>query len=97
MLLCYTGRTRRSDHIIDDQTEPLHRRATSDALDGLRMQKQLAVEMKDALLRRRLNEFGELLGTAWEFKKKMSPRISTEFIDEAYDAALREPARSAAR
>ena len=89
MLLCYTGRTRRSDHIIEDQTAALRGAATRRALEGLRMQKALAVEMKDALLRRRLNDFGELLGTAWEDKKKMSPRITTDFIDEAYDAARR--------
>jgi D-glycero-alpha-D-manno-heptose-7-phosphate kinase len=88
MLLCYTGRTRQSDHIIDDQTQ---RFVASEevALTGLRKQKELAVEMKNALLRRRVNDFGELLGTAWEFKKKMSPRITTGFIDEAYDAAMR--------
>ncbi len=56
------------------------------------MQKRLAVEMKNALLRRRLNEFGELLGTAWSYKKQMSPRISTDFIDEAYEEALKHGA-----
>ena len=35
LLLCYTGRTRLSDHIIDDQTERYRRRDT-EALDGLR-------------------------------------------------------------
>jgi D-glycero-alpha-D-manno-heptose-7-phosphate kinase len=91
MLLCYTGRTRSSDRIIEDQTA---RFAEGDAntLDGLRMQKRLAVEMKNALLRRRLKEFGELLGTAWEFKKRMSPRITTPFIDEAYEEARRNGA-----
>ena len=44
--------------------------------------------MKDALLVGRLTEFGELLGTAWSHKKRMSPRISTPLIDEAYDAAM---------
>jgi D-glycero-alpha-D-manno-heptose-7-phosphate kinase len=91
MLLCYTGRTRRSDHIIEDQTRRLAERE-DDALEGLRMQKRLAQEMKDALLRRRLSEFGDLLGTAWEFKKKMSPRITTGFIDDAYETARREGA-----
>jgi D-glycero-alpha-D-manno-heptose-7-phosphate kinase len=88
MLLCYTGRTRQSDHIIDDQTTR-YNDGEAHALAGLRMQKQLAVEMKAALLTRRLNDFGAMLGTAWEFKKKMSPRITTDFIDEAYDAACR--------
>ncbi len=91
MLLCYTGRTRQSDHIIDDQTQRFVSGENA-ALEGLRMQKELAVAMKNALLRRRLNEFGDLLGKAWEYKKRMSPRISTAFIDEAYEAACREGA-----
>ena len=91
MLLCYTGRTRRSDHIIEDQTQRFQSRDER-AVEGLRMQKRLAQEMKDALLRRRLNDFGELLGTAWEYKKQLSPRISNGFIDEAYETARREGA-----
>ncbi len=91
MLLCYTGRTRKSDHIIDDQVQR-YERQNPEALEGLRMQKRLALEMKDALLRRRLTEFGELLGTAWTYKKKMSPRISNDHIDEAYESACREGA-----
>ena len=43
--------------------------------------------MKNALLRRRLNEFADLLDQAWQEKKRMSPRITTGFIDEAYAAA----------
>jgi D-glycero-alpha-D-manno-heptose-7-phosphate kinase len=87
LLLCYTGRTRLSDHIIEDQTSR-YRRHDHEALEGLRMQKRLAREMKDALLRKRLNEFGELLGEAWQQKRRMSPKISTPFIDEAYDLAM---------
>ena len=91
MLLAYTGRTRRGDHIIDDQTKRFEG-GDAGALEGLRVQKELAVEMKNALLRRKLNDFGELLGTAWRFKKQMSPRISTDFIDEAYDEAIKHGA-----
>ena len=91
MLLAYTGRTRQGDHIIDDPTKRFEG-GDSGALEGMRMQKDLAVEMKNALLRRRLDEFGELLGTAWGFKKQMSPRISTDFIDEAYDEAIKHGA-----
>jgi D-glycero-alpha-D-manno-heptose-7-phosphate kinase len=87
LLLCYTGRTRLSDHIIDDQTQR-YLRGDSDAVEGLRMQKRLAQEMKDALLRNRLSRFGELLGEAWQQKRRMSPKIATPFIDEAYDLAM---------
>jgi D-glycero-alpha-D-manno-heptose-7-phosphate kinase len=45
--------------------------------------------MKDALLRGHLVRFGELLGAAWEAKRRMSPQISSTFIDSAYEAAQR--------
>jgi D-glycero-alpha-D-manno-heptose-7-phosphate kinase len=86
LLLCYTGMTRQSDHIIEDQTRR-YEAGEENALAGLRAQKELAVEMKNALLQRRLGDFGELLHTAWEAKKRMSDRISNERIEELYDAA----------
>ena len=86
LLLCFTGGTRASDHIIDDQTVR-YRSQESSTIDGLRMQKELAVEMKDALLQGNLTEFGTLLDRAWAYKKKMSPKISNDHIDALYDEA----------
>ncbi len=87
MLLCFTGTTRAGDHVIDDQTKR-YESSESDTLGGLRQQKELAVTMKDALLRGQLTYFGELLGEAWMQKKRMSPRITTPLIDEAYEEAI---------
>jgi len=53
------------------------------------VQKRLAVEMKDALLQRKTHEFGALLDEAWQAKKRMSTRISSEHIDELYEAAMK--------
>ena len=91
MVLCYTGNTRESDGIISDQTAR-YESAEYDAVSALRSQKALAEEMKRALLHGRLSDFGHLMGVAWQEKKAMSPRITTPFIDELYDAALREGA-----
>jgi D-glycero-alpha-D-manno-heptose-7-phosphate kinase len=91
LLLCYTGGTRLSDGIIGDQTERLQE-GDEGTLEGLRMQKQLAVEMKNALLSGRLTSFAELLGAAWQYKKQMSPKISTSFIDELYEEACKHGA-----
>src|SRR5436190_12741519 len=74
MLLCYTGKTRASDRIIEDQTSRWEE-GDEQAVAGLRAGKELAVAMKNTLLKRRLNDFGDLLGSAWEEKKKMSPKI----------------------
>jgi D-glycero-alpha-D-manno-heptose-7-phosphate kinase len=88
MLLCYTGSTRRSDGVIEDQTAR-YEGGDADTLAALRNQKELAVDMKNALVRRRPDEFGSLLHQAWTQKRRMSPKIATGFIDEAYAAARR--------
>jgi D-glycero-alpha-D-manno-heptose-7-phosphate kinase len=87
LLLCFTGITRDSARVIEDQT---HRTTSGagDTLAGLRAQKELAIAMKAALLTGELNEFGALLGEAWNQKKRMSPFISNEHIDELYELAL---------
>ncbi len=86
LLLCYTGTTRQSDHIIADQVQR-YERGDAEAIAGLRAQKELAVEMKNALLQRRLSDFGEMLNAAWEAKRRMSDRISNQRIDELYKGA----------
>ncbi len=72
LLLCWTGTTRQSARIIEDQTARLAG-GELETLAGLRAQKELAVSMKSALLRGELSEFGSLLGEAWKQKKRMSP------------------------
>jgi D-glycero-alpha-D-manno-heptose-7-phosphate kinase len=91
LLLCHTGKVRLSAHIIEDQVRR-YEDHDLDTTDALRELKALTHDMKNALLRRRLDEFGELLGVEWEHKKKMSPRISSPELDELYDTALREGA-----
>ena len=61
LLLCYTGTTRQGDHIIEDQTARFER-GDEDAVAGLRAQKELAVEMKNALLQRRLRRLRRAAG-----------------------------------
>jgi D-glycero-alpha-D-manno-heptose-7-phosphate kinase len=88
LLLAYTGRTSQGDRIIEDQTERFEE-AEADAMDGLRTQKQLALDMKNALLQRRVHDFGDLLDQAWQAKKRMSDRISSDDIDEMYEEATK--------
>ncbi|WP_068258383.1 GHMP family kinase ATP-binding protein [Janibacter limosus] len=87
MLLAYTGRTRVSDHIIEDQVSR-YEMGNEDAVAGLRAQRDLADAMRVALLRGKVDEIGHLLGQAWQQKQKMSSRITTPLIAEAVDTAL---------
>jgi D-glycero-alpha-D-manno-heptose-7-phosphate kinase len=86
LLLCFTGSTRAGAHVIDDQIRR-YEGSEEATVEGLRTQKRLAVDMKDALLRGELVRFGELLDAAWHAKRAMSPRIPNGFIDDAYETA----------
>jgi len=86
LLLCYTGKTRFSDGIIETQVRNYiqRREVMLLAMDEL---KAITEAMKRALLQGRLARFGSLLHEAWENKKQMAQQISTPFIDELYEAA----------
>ena len=87
MLLAYTGHSRVSDHIIEDQVARFEGH-DPEAVSGMRAQKEIAHAMKEALLRGEVAGFGALLGQAWLEKRRMSSRISTAAIDEAVEVAL---------
>jgi D-glycero-alpha-D-manno-heptose-7-phosphate kinase len=91
LILCYMGKTRVSDNIIDDQIGR-YEKGEDECLVGMRRLKEITVEMKNALLQRQLNRFGELLYEAWENKKKMSGKISNFQIDKMYEAAIKNGA-----
>jgi D-glycero-alpha-D-manno-heptose-7-phosphate kinase len=91
LMLCHTGKVRLASHIIEDQVRRYEER-DADTTSALRELKALTTEMKNALLRRRLNEFGRLLHLEWQHKKRMSPRISGPELDELYEIARREGA-----
>jgi|SRR5579875_187760 len=86
LLLCFTGITRASAKVIEDQTARA-KASAGETMAGLRAQKELAVAMKAALVTGALQEFGELLGEAWAQKKRMSPLITNQRIEELYDIA----------
>ena len=92
LVLAYTGQSRVSSDIIGDQIESYHK-APDEAIRDLDRTKELASEMKQALLTGRFAEFGDLLHEAWLVKQRLSSKISTEQIEELYEAARNAGAR----
>jgi D-glycero-alpha-D-manno-heptose-7-phosphate kinase len=86
LLLCYTGTMRLSAHIIQDQVDRYERKEAK-TMQALRELKTLTIEMKNALLRRELDNFGELLHREWHYKKMLSSKISNEQLDGLYEIA----------
>lgn len=86
LLLCYTGRTRLSANIISSQVESYTKKET-EVMDAMEELKKITVELKNALLQARLDDFGRLLHEAWINKKKMARQITNTTIDALYEAA----------
>lgn len=88
MLLYYTGVSRASAHIIDDQVQNVAsgRKKSLEAMHDL---KQQAIDMKLKLLTGDTRGFGMLLDAAWQSKKNMADKITNPMIDEMYHEAMR--------
>lgn len=88
MLLYYTGKSRLSADIIEDQMNNVVTGKVK-SLEAMHDLKQQAIDMKRALLTGDTRGFGALLDVAWESKKNMGDKISNPMIDEMYDTAKR--------
>ena len=87
MVLYYTGRSRSSAAIISEQQKNTSS-GNATAIEAMHRIKQSSKDMKFALLKGDMAEFGHILGQAWEDKKKMAGAITNPVIQEAFDTAL---------
>jgi D-glycero-alpha-D-manno-heptose-7-phosphate kinase len=87
MLLYYTGASRSSAAIIDEQKENTSS-GNAQAIEAMHRIKQSAIDMKMSLLTENIPAFAEILGEAWEDKKKMAAAISNPMIQKAMDTAM---------
>ncbi|GHU71064.1 dehydrogenase [Bacteroidia bacterium] len=86
IVLYYTGQSRSSATIIDEQrSNTLSGNAV--AIEAMHRIKQSAIDMKTALLKGDIGAFARILGTGWEDKKKMATAISNPMIQQAFDIA----------
>jgi len=91
LLLFFTGSSRESTSILKHQRKSTEEQDES-VLQALHHIKQIAIEMQACLERGDLEEFARLLDYSWQEKRRLAPGLSTDFIDECYDLALRNGA-----
>lgn len=94
MLLYFTGKSRDSAAIIEDQMKAVNS-GSEKSVDATHKVKKSAVMMKEALLRGNVAGVADILGDSWKAKRSMSESISNSTIDEFYLAALDAGAISA--
>ena len=85
LLLCYTGINHNSGDIHDEQKELMKNQSQKEYAETA---KNIAYEMKSKLLKGYIDDFGELLGKAWETKKMFSPKITNNYLNAIYTFAL---------
>lgn len=93
MLLYFTGRSRSSAAIIDEQKKNTEQ-GKNDAIEAMHRIKQSAIDTKLALLKGDINAFADILREAWENKKKMASHITNPMIQQAMDTAIQAGAKA---
>jgi len=82
LVLFYTGITRDANFILKEQNYN-----TPGRLDILRKMRDLAVELRDALVENDLTRFGQLMDKNWQYKKQLASGIANSEIDAYYERA----------
>ena len=86
LLLYYTGTSRLSSKIIEVQVKNVASKRKK-SLEAMHKLKEQAIMMKEAILRGKLDEIGEILDFGWQYKKQMADGITNPIIDEIYETA----------
>lgn len=88
LLLYYTGISRLSSQIIEIQSQNVLKNKIK-SIEAMHKLKEQAIAMKEALLKGKLDEIGEILDFGWKYKKTMVESITNPKIDEIYEIALK--------
>jgi len=86
LVLCYTGKSRLSGTLIDT-VMGAYVAGRAETVTALRRMRDIAIEMKSALLKGEIGEFGLLLQENWENQKRLDSSITNAQIDALFDAA----------
>ncbi len=86
LILYYTSMSRESATIIKEQQKNVIQ-GNEKSIEAMHHLKEQAKMMKEALLKGRLNEFGEILDYGFIQKRNMAHNISNKLIEKIYDAA----------
>jgi len=86
LVLFFTATSRESAAIIREQQKNVNDR-NSGSIEAMHQLKEQSRMMKEALLKGRLDEIGEILDFGFSQKRKMAANISNSLIEEIYAAA----------
>jgi D-glycero-alpha-D-manno-heptose-7-phosphate kinase len=86
LVLYFTATSRESATIIKEQQKNVEQK-NEKSIEAMHQLKEQAKMMKEALLKGRVHEIGEILDFGFQQKRKMAANISNSSIEELYNAA----------
>jgi D-glycero-alpha-D-manno-heptose-7-phosphate kinase len=86
IVLYYTSTSRESAKIIEQQSKNVTSKKEA-SIEAMHLLKQQSQMMKEALLKGRLHQFGEILDYGYQQKRKMAEGISNPLMEEIYETA----------
>ncbi len=86
LVLYFTATSRESASIINEQVKNVNDN-NKKSIEAMHQLKEQARMMKEALLKGRLHEFGQILDFGFQQKRRMALNISNTLIEEIYEAA----------
>jgi len=93
LVLYYTGRSRDSSAIIEEQIRNATKKV-KEPLEAMHRIKQIAIEMKEAILTGDIEAFYRSVREGWVTKKKASSVITNPRLEEIYAYAMEHGARA---
>lgn len=87
LVVCFSGRSRSSAAIIDQQKSSLSA-SNGKTLDAMHQLKADAAEMKRALLIGDIDMMAEILNHSWRAKKATAKAVSNDALDAMFDLAM---------
>jgi len=94
IVLYYTGVSRLSAAIIDEQTKNIGAGGEPATLEAMHDVKAEALRLKETLLRGDLRSFYDAINSSWESKKRTARGISNDHIEHIYAHAIAAGARA---
>lgn len=88
LLLYYTGTSRLSSSIIENQARNVTQKDAKN-LQATAKLKEQSTMMKEAILKGKFDEIGEILSYGWKYKKEMANGITNPLLDDIYETAIR--------
>jgi D-glycero-alpha-D-manno-heptose-7-phosphate kinase len=87
ILIFFTGKTRSADEILREQ-EKGAKEGSANVIDNMHYIKDLGYQILEAIENANIDEVGQKFHEHWQYKKKISSKMTNPDLDRIYEAAL---------